>query len=77
VIGVRKGGTRALIDMLSLNSRVKSAKTEVHFFDNGENYRKGYGWYREQGRRRHDECIPPKQFANSALLCNLIVAHDF
>ncbi len=48
VIGVRKGGTRALIDMLGLNPRVKSAKTEVHFFDHPENYRRGYAWYRDQ-----------------------------
>ena len=48
VIGVRKGGTRALIDMIGLHSKVKPAKNEVHFFDVNDNYEKGYEWYREQ-----------------------------
>ena len=48
VIGVRKGGTRALIDMISLHSKVFSAKNEIHFFDNDENYAKGYSWYKSQ-----------------------------
>ena len=48
VIGSRKGGTRALLDMLSLHSRVRPAKAEVHFFDADDNYRRGYEWYMEQ-----------------------------
>lgn len=47
IIGVRKGGTRALLDMLSLHSSVRAAKTEVHFFDVDENYRRGYNWYKQ------------------------------
>jgi hypothetical protein len=37
--GVRKGGTRALLEMLSLHPRIKVAPQEVHFFDNETNYR--------------------------------------
>jgi hypothetical protein len=36
---VRKGGTRALLEMLSLHPRIKVAPQEVHFFDNETNYR--------------------------------------
>jgi hypothetical protein len=37
--GVRKGGTRALLEMLSLHPRIRVAPQEVHFFDNETNYR--------------------------------------
>ena len=47
IIGVRKGGTRALLDMLTLHSAIRVANHEVHFFDVDENYLKGYSWYRE------------------------------
>ena len=45
IIGVKKGGTRALTDMLKSHPGVKSATGEVHFFDREENYRKGVEWY--------------------------------
>ncbi|XP_068182196.1 heparan sulfate glucosamine 3-O-sulfotransferase 1-like [Antennarius striatus] len=45
IIGVAKGGTRALIDMLSLHSGVEAAQGEVHFFDWEENYVMGFPWY--------------------------------
>ncbi|XP_069771380.1 heparan sulfate glucosamine 3-O-sulfotransferase 1-like [Narcine bancroftii] len=48
IIGVRKGGTRALLEMLNLHPDVVVAKAEVHFFDWDENYQKGLDWYREQ-----------------------------
>ena len=53
VIGSRKGGTRALLDMLSIHSRVRPAKAEVHFFDSDDNYKRGYEWYKEQVGSRH------------------------
>ena len=40
LIGVRKGGTRALIEMMGLHSKVHVARDEIHFFDNDENYKK-------------------------------------
>ena len=45
IIGVKKGGTRALIDMLKSHPQIKSANGEVHFFDREENFRKGIRWY--------------------------------
>ena len=40
LIGVRKGGTRALIEMMGLHLKVHIARDEIHFFDNDENYKK-------------------------------------
>ncbi|XP_068123627.1 heparan sulfate glucosamine 3-O-sulfotransferase 1 [Hyperolius riggenbachi] len=45
IIGVRKGGTRALLEMLSLHPDISSAETEIHFFDWEDQYRKGLDWY--------------------------------
>lgn len=46
IIGVRKCGTRALLEMLYLHPMVQKASGEVHFFDRDENYNKGLEWYR-------------------------------
>lgn len=46
IIGVRKGGTRALLEMLNLHPAVVKASQEVHFFDNEQNYARGMEWYR-------------------------------
>ncbi|KAK6299138.1 hypothetical protein J4Q44_G00306480 [Coregonus suidteri] len=48
IIGVRKGGTRALIEMLSLHSAVAAAENEVHFFDWESHFQKGIPWYLSQ-----------------------------
>ncbi|XP_061541634.1 heparan sulfate glucosamine 3-O-sulfotransferase 1 [Phycodurus eques] len=48
IIGVRKGGTRALIEMLSLHRSVAAAQNEVHFFDWESHFQKGLTWYRSQ-----------------------------
>ena len=45
---MRKGGTRALIDMIGMHSKVHSANNEIHFFDIDENYNKGHLWYQEK-----------------------------
>lgn len=45
VIGVRKGGTRALTNMLKSHPHITSPKGEVHFFDRDEIFRKGVNWY--------------------------------
>ncbi|KAI5636322.1 sulfotransferase domain-containing protein [Phthorimaea operculella] len=46
IIGVRKCGTRALLEMLYLHPMVQKASGEVHFFDRDENYALGLEWYR-------------------------------
>ncbi|XP_051952257.1 heparan sulfate glucosamine 3-O-sulfotransferase 5-like [Xyrauchen texanus] len=48
IIGVRKGGTRALLEMLNLHPAVVKASQEIHFFDNDKNYARGIDWYREK-----------------------------
>lgn len=47
IIGVRKGGTRALLEMLDIHPEIVVAATEVHFFDWDDNYQKGLSWYRD------------------------------
>ncbi|XP_003731368.2 heparan sulfate glucosamine 3-O-sulfotransferase 3B1 [Strongylocentrotus purpuratus] len=44
IIGVKKGGTRALLKFISLHPDVAAAKQEMHFFD--RYYDKGLEWYR-------------------------------
>ncbi|KAK7872831.1 hypothetical protein R5R35_006706 [Gryllus longicercus] len=44
IIGVKKGGTRALLEFIRLHPDVRAAGSEVHFFDRF--YSKGLQWYR-------------------------------
>ena len=44
IIGVKKSGTRALLEFLKINPRVKAPGPEVHFFD--KHYELGYDWYK-------------------------------
>jgi len=44
IIGVKKGGTRALLEFVRLHPDVRAAGSEVHFFD--RLYAKGFTWYR-------------------------------
>lgn len=48
IVGVRKCGTRALLEMLFLHPRIQKAAGEVHFFDRDENYARGLDWYRKK-----------------------------
>lgn len=48
IIGVRKGGTRALLDALAMQPYIRVARREIHFFNKNETYNKGYDWYRRQ-----------------------------
>ncbi|KAL6740035.1 hypothetical protein Aduo_013424 [Ancylostoma duodenale] len=44
IVGVKKAGTRALLEFLRLNPNIRAPGPEVHFFD--KNYHKGLDWYR-------------------------------
>ncbi|CAJ0600916.1 unnamed protein product [Cylicocyclus nassatus] len=44
IVGVKKAGTRALLEFLRLNPLIQAPGPEVHFFD--KNYHKGLEWYR-------------------------------
>ncbi|KAL0196990.1 hypothetical protein M9458_005530, partial [Cirrhinus mrigala] len=43
IIGVKKGGTRALLEFLRLHPDIRAVGAEPHFFD--RNYEKGLEWY--------------------------------
>lgn len=44
IIGVKKGGTRALLEFLRVHPDIRAVGAEPHFFD--RNYDKGLEWYR-------------------------------
>lgn len=48
IIGVKKGGTRALLEILKIHPSIRACSNEVHFFDRDENYQQGLEWYRKQ-----------------------------
>lgn len=48
IIGTKKGGTRALLEILKIHPSVRACSAEVHFFDRDENYGQGLEWYRQQ-----------------------------
>ncbi|XP_073538527.1 heparan sulfate glucosamine 3-O-sulfotransferase 3A1-like [Phyllobates terribilis] len=45
IIGVKKGGTRALLEFLRVHPDIRAVGAEPHFFD--RNYDKGLDWYRQ------------------------------
>ncbi|XP_023672698.1 heparan sulfate glucosamine 3-O-sulfotransferase 3B1b isoform X2 [Paramormyrops kingsleyae] len=45
IIGVKKGGTRALLEFLRVHPDIRAVGAEPHFFD--RHYDKGLDWYRE------------------------------
>ncbi|XP_020773985.1 heparan sulfate glucosamine 3-O-sulfotransferase 3A1-like [Boleophthalmus pectinirostris] len=45
IIGVKKGGTRALLEFLRVHPDIRAVGSEPHFFD--RNYGNGLEWYRE------------------------------
>ena len=47
IIGVRKCGTRALLEFLDLHPKIRIADIEMHFFNKDENYMKGLGHYKK------------------------------
>lgn len=48
IIGAKKGGTRAILEILKIHPNVRACSSEVHFFDRDENYNQGLEWYRQQ-----------------------------
>ena len=44
IIGVKKAGTRALLEYLRMHPNIKAPGPEPHFFD--KHYEKGLNWYR-------------------------------
>ncbi|OQV12947.1 Heparan sulfate glucosamine 3-O-sulfotransferase 4 [Hypsibius exemplaris] len=46
IIGVKKGGTRALLEYIRMHPQVRAPGSEMHFFD--RHYERGIDWYRNQ-----------------------------
>lgn len=46
IIGVKKSGTRALLEFIRLHPDVRAAGSEIHFFD--RHYGRGFNWYRKR-----------------------------
>ena len=46
IVGVKKGGTRALLEYLKVHPDVRAARHEVHFFD--RYHHRGLDWYRSE-----------------------------
>ncbi|KAK2528596.1 hypothetical protein Q9233_007567 [Columba guinea] len=67
IIGVKKGGTRALLEFLRVHPDVRAVGAEPHFFD--RNYERGLAWYRYPGGVPCPEGIANKRCwaANEAL----------
>lgn len=53
IIGVKKGGTRALLEFLRLHPDIRALGSEPHFFD--RHYARGLDWYR-YAHITHDIC---------------------
>ncbi|KAJ3608179.1 hypothetical protein NHX12_025229 [Muraenolepis orangiensis] len=44
IVGVKKGGTRAVLEFIRIHPDVRAVGTETHFFD--RNHERGLDWYR-------------------------------
>ncbi|KAK1802889.1 hypothetical protein P4O66_021425 [Electrophorus voltai] len=66
IIGVKKGGTRALLEFLRVHPDVRAVGAEPHFFDRF--YEKGLEWYRFQNVFKQKASPLPGMDAHGALL---------
>ncbi|KAM9305996.1 heparan sulfate glucosamine 3-O-sulfotransferase 2 [Gastrophryne carolinensis] len=55
IVGVKKGGTRAVLEFIRVHPEVRAMGTEPHFFD--RNYDRGLDWYRNLMPRSLDQQI--------------------
>ncbi|XP_028670285.2 heparan sulfate glucosamine 3-O-sulfotransferase 2 [Erpetoichthys calabaricus] len=55
IVGVKKGGTRAVLEFIRIHPDVRAVGTEPHFFD--RNYDRGLDWYRSLMPRTLDSQI--------------------
>ena len=67
IIGARKAGTRAVLEIINLHSKVKIAHHEIHFFE-GQAYENGLEWYKAQMPKTAEDEIgiekSPKYFVS-------------
>ncbi|KAJ7987895.1 hypothetical protein DPEC_G00331330 [Dallia pectoralis] len=66
IIGVKKGGTRALLEFLRLHPDIRALGSEPHFFD--RHYARGLSWYRSMMPKALDGQVviekTPRYFVN-------------
>ncbi|MBZ3880395.1 Heparan sulfate glucosamine 3-O-sulfotransferase 3A1 [Sciurus carolinensis] len=55
IIGVKKGGTRALLEFLRIHPDVRAVGAEPHFFD--RSYHKGLAWYRHRSKTDMEQLL--------------------
>ena len=48
IVGVRKCGTRALLEFLDIHPLITKVVNEIHFFDDEKRFNLGLEWYRQQ-----------------------------
>ncbi|AWP17999.1 cox10 im:7145568 im:7157205 wu:fb18a03 [Scophthalmus maximus] len=87
IIGVKKGGTRALLEFLRVHPDIRAVGAEPHFFD--RNYDNGLEWYRQssmaasptwfQAPRKKEEKNPPhgSTHSESANIATNTLKHRF
>ena len=68
IIGVKKGGTKALLVFLEAHPKIRASKKEVHFFDNEHHYHSGVQWYKNKMPKSYSDQIilekSPRYFVN-------------
>lgn len=60
IVGVKKGGTRAVLEFIRIHPDVRALGTEPHFFD--RNYDRGLDWYRWEKILKHAFILKLVQF---------------
>lgn len=55
IVGVKKGGTRAVLEFIRIHPDVRALGTEPHFFD--RNYDRGMDWYRWENTTHTQTCV--------------------
>ena len=88
IIGVKKGGTKALLVFLRVHPDIQACNKEVHFFD--KNYQKGIQWYKRRMPRSYpnqitlekspryfvDEHVPKRVYEMSPSIKLLVILRD-
>lgn len=74
IVGVKKGGTRAVLEFIRIHPDVRALGTEPHFFD--RNYDRGLDWYRWEQFFGLNGQINSKQCVNASFLVYIMWLND-
>lgn len=89
-MGVRKCGTRALLEFLSIHPRIRKVTDELHFFDDDRKYNLGLEWYLKQMPVSHSsdvviektpayfvtDLVPERIYAMNASIKIILIVRD-